>query len=164
MLNRSKGTENPFHIKWSTVGREGCTYVFSGYVWRPSFGNFFSSKDLLKSTKKINPYCDCATIFKEYSMLVMMRMIMLSITLPSSINKVGLGQNVVFWGDFLAQNNISQQCLYTYDLCKTELSLSWNISTEIQYFYIAQQWKTMFDDGYLLPETVNCLHCRAAGW
>lgn len=55
-------------------------------------------------------------------MLVMMKMIMLSITLPSTIIKVGFGQNVVFCGDFLAQNNISQQCLHTYNLSDTELS------------------------------------------
>lgn len=48
-------------------------------------------------------------------------MIMFSVTLPGSINKVGLGQNIVFWGDFLAQHNISQQCLHTYNLDHTQL-------------------------------------------
>lgn len=33
----------------------------------------------------------------------------------STIDEVGLGQNVVFWGDFLAQNNIPQQSLHTHN-------------------------------------------------
>lgn len=49
------------------------------------------------------------------------------ITLPGAINKVGLGQNVVFWGDFLAQNNISQQCLNTYNLNDIELGLGYRV-------------------------------------
>lgn len=42
--------------------------------------------------------------------------IKLSVTLPGSVHKEGLGQDVVLWGDFFAQNNISQQRLHTYDL------------------------------------------------
>lgn len=102
--------------------RNRFTYVFCGSVCRPSFGNFFSSEDLLKSTKKENPYYNCAHFFKGYCMLVMIKMIMFSVTLPGTINKVGLGQNVVFRGDFLAQHNISQQCLHTYNLDDTKLS------------------------------------------
>lgn len=56
-------------------------------------------------------------------MLVTIKLIILSISLPGTINKVGLGQNVVFWGDFLAHNNISQQCLHTYNLNNTESSI-----------------------------------------
>lgn len=50
------------------------------------------------------------------------------ITLPGTINKVGLGQNVIFWSDFLTQHNISQQRLHMYNLCKTETSWSLEIS------------------------------------
>lgn len=36
--------------------------------------------------------------------------------LPGAISKVGFGQNIVFWGDFLAQNNISEQRFHTHNL------------------------------------------------
>ena len=75
-----------------------------------------------KVQRKINPNNNCASFFKGYSKWMMMKMTMLSITLPSTIIKVGPGQDVVFWGNFLVQNNISQQSLHTYNLSETELS------------------------------------------
>lgn len=72
--------------------------------------------------KREKPFHNCAIVLQEILFVGEDKIIILSITLPSTINKVGLGQNVVFWGDFLAQNNISQQSLHTYNLNDTELS------------------------------------------
>lgn len=42
-------------------------------------------------------------------------------TSPSSIWKVGLSHDVVFWGDFLVWNDVSEQCFHTHDLDDTGL-------------------------------------------
>lgn len=42
-------------------------------------------------------------------------------TSPSSIWKVDLSHDVVFWGDFLAWNNVFEQCLHMHDLDDTWL-------------------------------------------
>lgn len=135
-------------------GRDRFTYNFSGNVWRPSFGSLFASEDLLWSTKR-------EPLINGSWLLVKIKMMIFSFTLPGAFNKVGFGHDVVLWGDFLAQNYISQQRLHTYNLKGTE---SWKISTETKHSCIFKFHISGFHCRHSLPETVNCWRCRAAGW
>lgn len=120
------------------------------------------SEDQVSETSLLLKICceerNGEALISEYCLSVI-KVMVFSLTLPAAIDEVGLGQDVVLWGDFLAQNDISQQRLHTYNLkdikSETISTETFNISSCIL--------NPLSEDGHLPPETVDCWRCRAAG-